>query len=413
MRMKLHRKRRVFRTRSIVPRIILWIVVAAAIITLGFFGAKYLTEHPFEPSTEQSSSQDSQVDSAPAESNSTTDTSEAETPATPSTPTHDNIRGFYLPTAALQDMPKLNQTLEQAAGAGFTHVIFDLKDSDGNLYFRSETTRAAQANAYAETALSIENTEALFTAIREAGLAPIPRLYAFMDNKASRTLASARITPQGNPTYTWYDGVYGSKDARSWLNPYADEAQLYIIELAKELRDLGAAGILLDGVQFPRQTASAYFGDSTLTHSEVLTAFVDKARTMLGENCPVLLSCSANGALGTDTVIYGGNPLTFTPTVASPMLLTGTMPTQFTVGNESVDNTPDNLTATLKTLVSQLALRIKVMPQDSQPTLTPWLQAQDYTPAQIKAAIQGCTDGGTNGYIMYEPNGVYDFAALQ
>ncbi len=406
MRMKLHRNRRVFRSRHPLARGILWAVIAAAVVGLSFFGAKYITEHPLEPDIEQSAAP-APSESTPIEPESTPNDNIPD----PIAPTHDAMRGFYLPTASILNSHSLSNTLQQAANAGFTHVIFDLKDSDGNLYFRSETSRAVQANAFTDNSLSLDEVKATLTTIREAGLLPIPRLYAFMDAKAARVLANARITVQGNPTYVWYDGK-PDNGGRPWLNPYADEAQLYIIEMAKELRDLGAAGIMLDGVQFPRQTSSAYFGDSTLSHDEVLTAFIEKARTMLGDACPVLLSCTADGALGNDTAVYGGNPLTFTPTIASPMLLTGSMPAQFTIGNDTIDNNPDNLAATVTALVNQLSLRIKVMPQDRQPILTPWLQTQDYTPTQIKAAISGCLDGGADRYILYHPDGIYDFTVL-
>ena len=47
MRMKLNRgKRDVFRKRSPIPRILGWTLTAVVIIGLGFFGAKWMTEHP-------------------------------------------------------------------------------------------------------------------------------------------------------------------------------------------------------------------------------------------------------------------------------------------------------------------------------------------------------------------------------
>jgi hypothetical protein len=212
----------------------------------------------------------------------------------------------------------------------------------------------------------------------------------------------------------WYD-ANPANGGRAWLNPYADEAHLYIIDLAKELRDAGAAAILLDGVQFPAQTSSASFGNSANTNmgrDEILTAFITKARTLLGDDCPVMLSCTADSALGTNTLVYGNNPLTFAPTAAAPALLTGEMMSTVTVGTETVQNTPDNLGATVQALVNQMALRIKVMAADKQPSLTPWLQAYDYTPAQIKSAMEGCVAGGADSFILYNPSGSYDFAAL-
>lgn len=411
MGMKLHRNRRVFRSRNLLPRILAWAVGAAAIIALGFFGAKYFTEHPVDTAPD-SAPNESVTNSLPADT----------TPESDDTPSVDDIplvpvgtvRAFYLPHSALNNTDTLNAALTDAAKAGFNSVIFDLKDENGTLYFRSDTARAQQVNSFAADALSAAEVKALFTTIREAGLQPIPRLYAFKDNAAARVLMGARIAHQSDPSWVWYDAD-PANGGKAWLNPYADEAQLYVIELAKELRDAGAAAILLDGVQFPAQTSSASFGNSAninLGRGEILTAFIEKARTLLGDACPVMLSCTANSALGTNTVVYGNNPLTFAPTAAAPALFTGEMKSTITVGTETLQNTPDNLKTTVQALVNQMSLRIKVMAADKQPTLTPWLQAYDYTPAQIKAAMEGCVAGGADSFILYNPSGNYDFAAI-
>lgn len=411
MGMKLHRNHRVFRSRNLLPRVLAWIVGAAAVIAIGFFGAKYFTEHPVN-STPDSTPNESATNSLPAdttpESNDTPDTD-----PTPSV-TADKTRAFYLPHSTLGNADTLSATLTDAAQAGFNSVVFDLKDENGTLYFRSETARAQQVNSFAADALSADEVTALFSAIRKAGLQPIPRLYAFKDNAAARVLAGARIAHQSDPSWVWYDAA-PTNGGKAWLNPYADEAQLYIIDLAKELRDAGAAAILLDGVQFPAQVSSASFGNSAnvnLGRDEILTAFIAKARTLLGDACPVMLACTADSALGTNTLIYGANPLTFSPSAAAPALLTGEMQNTITVGTETVQNTPDNLGTTVQALINQMSLRIKVMAADRQPSLTPWLQAYDYTPAQIKSAIEGCVAGGADSFILYNPNGSYDFAAL-
>lgn len=412
MGMKLHRNRRVFRSRNLLPRILLWVAGAIAVIAVGFFGAKHFTENPVDAAPE-STPNESQVNSLPADTAPESDVP----PSTDTAPTVtvEQMRAFYLPFDKLKNSDTLTATLTKAIEAGFTGVVFDLKDANGTLYFRSETARAQQVNAFADDALSADATKALFSAIREAGLMPIPRLYAFMDNAAARVLTSARVAHQSDPSWVWYD-ANPANGGKAWLNPYADEAHLYIIDLAKELRDAGAAAILLDGVQFPAQTSSASFGSSTnvnLSRNEMLTAFIKKARTLLGDACPVILSCAADGALGTDTLVYGANPLTFAPSAASPALFTGEMKSTLTVGNETILNTPDNLKATVQALVNQMALRIKVMAADEQPTLTPWLQAYDYTPAQIKSAMDGCIAGGADSFILYDASGSYDFAALK
>ena len=411
MGMKLHHNRRIFRGRNPLTRILLWVVTAVAVVAVGFFGAKHFSEHPVGTAPE-SMPNESQVSSLP-ETDSTESSDVPDADPSPSLSV-EQVRAFYLPFSAVKNTDALTATLVKAAEAGFTGVVFDLKDESGTLYFRSETSRAQQVNSFAADALTVADTAALFAAIREAGMMPIPRLYTFKDNAAARALASARISHQSDPSWVWYDAA-PANGGKAWLNPYADEAHLYVIDLAKELRDAGAAAILLDAVQFPAQISSASFGSSAnvnLGRDEILTAFIAKARTLLGDDCPVMLSCTADSALGTNTVVYGNNPLTFAPTAAAPALLTGEMKSTLTVGTETIQNTPDNLQATVQALVNQMSLRIKVMAADKQPTLSPWLQAYDYTPAQIKSAMEGCIAGGADSFILYNPSGKYDFAVL-
>lgn len=412
MGMKLHRNRRVFRGRRLLPRILASVAGATAIIAIGFFGAKHFAEHPTKSEPSESPSSEPNSVSAPADApQSTTSTSSNNDTPTLSL---DTVKAFYLPYSALSDAQTLSNTLTAAADAGFNSVVFELKDSAGNLYFHSRTTRAEQVNSFTADAMTMDEVSALFTAIREAGLLPIPRLFAFMDNAAAKALPAARVAHQSDSTWVWYD-ANPAKGGKAWLNPYSDEAHMYIIELAKELQEAGAAAIMLDGVQFPTQTSSASFGNSANTsmgRDEILTAFIKKAQTLLGEDCPVMLSCTAESALGSNTLVYGNNPLTFAAAFAAPTLLTGEMKATVTVGTDTLQNTPDTLQNTVQALVNQMSLRIKVMGADSQPTLAPWIQAYDYTPAQIKSAVSGCLAGGTDSFILYNPTGKYDFAAL-
>ena len=413
MGMKLNRGRQaVFRKKNTWLRSLLWVVTALAVVALGFFGAKLLDKPPVTDDP------DSSAVSAPDQ---TLDTSGSGTlPSEPAQPTvteptaPSTIRAFYLPVSVLRDTARLSATLEQAKAAGFNSVVFDLKDSAGQLHYRFSCQPAQQVNSYTADAFTAEELAQLFTTLREAGLQPIPRLYAFRDNLGAKALPSARITPQGNSGWTWYDDNPNS-GGKAWLNPYADEAHSYIIQLAQELQAAGATAILLDGVQFPEQTSSASYGNSSntaLARDEVLALFVDKVKLAL-DDCTVILSCTAQGALGTDTAVYGGNPLTFAPTAAAPTILPGSLPATIRIGETVITNSPDTLQQTVQTLVGQMVLRTKVMAADKQPTLLPWLQAEGYSAAQIRQEIDGCVAGGVEQFILYSPTGSYNFAGLK
>lgn len=385
MRQKLHRGRRsVFRKRSPLPRIIGGIVATVAVVALGFFGAKWVNERPDTPPSDTSAP----TVSAPATSAPTDTTPTNPTP--PNTPaTADTVRGFYLPFSALTS-DSLTATLNTAKQAGFNAVLFDLKDAEGNLYYRFTSAAAVQVNSFTTNALTAEQLKSLFSTIRGAGLVPIPRLYAFQDNLGAKALADARISHKKNSGWVWYDGNPQS-GGKAWLNPYTDAAHSYVIGLATELKGAGAAAVMLDGVQFPRQTSSASFGSSTntaLKQDEVLALFTDKARQALGEDCPLLLTCTAESALGTATQVYGGNPLTFGATMASPVLSYG--------GN-------------IQESVQKMILRTQVLEQ--KPTVTPMLRADDLTASQVNEAVGAIVAAGAENFILYAADGQYEFSS--
>lgn len=385
MGQKLHRGRRsVFKRRNPLLRVLATGLAAVAIVAVGFLGAKYLFEHPL------SSGQPDSTDSTPVTSTTATTTTTVAPPA--AVGLDGGVKAFWLPHSALTDSTALAATLKAAKQAGFDSLVVDMKDADGTLYYRSATERAVQVGSFAADALTADGLKALFTTVKQAGLRPIARVYAFRDNAAARVLGDARITPIGNSGWVWYDNN-PANGGRAWLNPYADAAHTYVIDIAKELRDAGAAAIMLDGVQFPGQVSGAGFGtNTTAARNEILTAFVKEAKELLGDACPVILACTADSARGEKTQVYGGNPLTFGAAAAAPML-------------SGQGDTAG--------IIRQMATRIKVIDQAEQPLLTPVLPAENLSAATLKGLVDACAEGGTRSYILYAPSGVYDFAGLQ
>ena len=382
MRQKLHRgKRPVFRKRNPALRIIGTVVVVVAIIAGGFFGAKFISERP------QTAPETQEEQTAPT----TTTTTKPTTKPKDETATLTTVRAFYLPFSALLK-EDLADTLSAAKKAGFNSVVFDLKDAEGNLYYRFNSEYAVKVDGYAEKALTKKQLKNLFALMKEEGLAPIPRLHAFKDNVGSRVLVEARIAYKDNPSWAWFDGVKES-GAKTWLNPYDNDAHEYIGQLAEELKKLGAGAVMLDSVQFPNPaiTGQADFGkdNAKLKWDEVLTLFVSKTKKRLGKNCPLIVACTGESALGDATQVYGGNPLTFAPTMAAPAL-----------SGEGVQEA-------VKTMI----LRTKVMEDADKPALSPLLDIESLSTKQVKALIKKCTAGGADSYILYHPKGSYDFGA--
>lgn len=394
MKRKLRRSRRSVFGRKEMPRglkTFLWLVVCVAVVALGYFGAMLLAGDGL-PRTQPEVSV-SGNDSAP-----TPDTPSVDPDAdgeevvpngggTPQTPAAlSTVRGFYLPASALGS-DTLSTTLSQAYAAGFNAVVFDLKDADGTLYYQFTSAQAKKVNSYAADALTADELTAAFDLIREHGLQPIPRLYAFCDDPAAKVLTDARIAHADNHTWAWYDAD-PNNGGKKWLNPYSPAARDYVGALAEELKAQGAAAVMLDGVQFPSQLSSAYLGEeaATVSKSDALTAFVAAMRTRLGDDCPVILSCTEKGALATDTKVYGGNPLTFGPAMVSPQL-----------------------TAKVQESVEAMLLRMQVL--DDKPDLVPMLKTIGLTAKQVNDTISACVSGGAESFILFDHEGYYEFSA--
>lgn len=394
MKRKLRRSRRsVFGRRGMHPALktLLWVVVCVAVVALGYFGAMLMSEDglpQIQPDVQVGGNDTPSTPDTPA------DKPNADKPTipnkpTPSTPTMtDGIRAFYLPVSALSvDTLSETATLQEAAAAGFNAVIFDLKDEGGTLYYPFTNAQAKKVNAYAPNALTADNLKALFSMMRDAGLQPIPRLYAFCDDLAAKALTDARIGLESNHSWAWYDGD-PNNGGKKWLNPYSPAAQNYVIALAEELQAQGAAAVMVDGVQFPSQLSSAYLGEeaATVTKSDALAAFVAAMRTRLGDDCPVMLSCTEKGALGTDTKIYGGNPLTFGSTIAAPCL-----------------------SGKFQESMEKMMLRTQVL--EEKPALVPMLKTIGLTAKQVSDAISACISGGADSFILFDHEGYYEFSA--
>ncbi len=357
MAMKLRRSRsrsrRMFHKKTVWPRLLGWVLLIAFCAAAGV-GVAYWSENKTADSDP----------TAPTGSTSSSAPTSTTTPTTgttqPPPPAVEKIAHTDL--ATLRDAATRKATLDGLTKDGYTAVLFDLKDETGVLHYAFTGELAKKAKAAADHALTAEELTALIKDCRAAGLEPIARLFAFKDKTATAKLKSGRINWSGDKVTLWLDAA-ASKGGKSWLNPYAEEAQAYITELAVELQQTGFKSLVLDGVQFPEKTFEAYFGTKEQTAEsriEVLSRFVKTLNEQLGDT-RLLVSANWEAVAGADTAVYGGNPLSFGADGICPYLQRADLPAA---------NPEAQLTAEWAQVITRLEF-IK----GQKPAVIPWLAA--------------------------------------
>ncbi len=402
-------RRSSFRHESQAPKILGLIALFAVIVVAGFFAGKLLfgDNAPDKTDPGQTTTTTTTTGSSSTEGTTTTTTTQATTAN--GMPTMNSVKAFYLPTSALSNTETLKTTLQAAKKAGFTGVVFDLKDATGGVWFEATGAHVAQAKSVKDGALTKEQLTAVLTLCENEQMLAMPRLYAFLDRTAPRALTSARIHYAGDPSMGWLDNSAES-GGKPWLNPYSPQAHEYLIGLGTTLRDWGFKAVIYDGVQFPSQLWKAGFGDSAYTSQsklEVLQTFT-KSLTAAMTGCEVSICATGLGTIGESTAVYGGNPLSFGSAYLSPALYPSALGKSLTVGSETLTNLtadPGKAVGAAYRLVND---RIKLMTTDA-PKLLPWLETGAYSTAQIQAEMDALGDAP---FVLYNQNGRYDFTNL-
>ena len=91
-----------------------------------------------------------------------------------------------------------------------------------------------------------------------------------------------------------------------------------------------------------------------------------------------------------------------------------TLGSSLTAGDAQVEAPASHPYEAVKAALAQIQLRLQVIDQAKRPALTPWLQGYDCSADAIKEQIRAVTEvlGKDASYLLYNPGGVYDFAAL-
>lgn len=217
-----------------------------------------------------------------------------ETPPPPERP--DRIRAVLADPEALSEAGLSEPLRNRFAESGANTLILTMKAEGGSLGFFSQTELAVGAGV-SQTDLAVN--DAIRAAAKEPELWLVAKISCFRDNAIPKY--KHKLSIMTGSGYRWYDTEY-----TGWMNPYSEEAQEYLIALAKELAELGFDEILLENCGFPvrgKVSYISYGANASTPFSDVIDDFLGRMEAALSE-FPVAISVLTDA----ETVQNGKNP---------------------------------------------------------------------------------------------------------
>ena len=340
----------------------------------------------------------------------------------------------YLSTEVMEDGDSLDAALSSLARKGVDGVVFDLKDVDGMVRYKSSLELVESNRAQAEDPFVLSRT---LDRIRRAGMIPIGRLYAFKDHTATAHMYESAVKYMDSPV-NWIDDSKAN-GGKPWLNPNDRDAQDYILALVEEAAGSGLGIILLDGVQFPEGVSlnlATYGNTGTLNKSAILADFLVRAKEA-GEKagCQVATTVNLISAAGLSDVRYGDDVGRLISAAGSAVV--EVMPEQFGNGVTSetltlsapVQDPYRTVSQALAASRSALLLGTDEQedgdgdPDQAQPEEKPLLGAviqaytsqslsesanKEYGPQELQAQVRAVQEVGIRSIFYLDPNGAYD-----
>ncbi len=174
---------------------------------------------------------------------------EEEDPQPGQTPTRKKVEGYYLTVEELMaDLPGVLAKLQ--ALPGDTAVLLDVKGTWGYFFYPTKV------GATTSESFDMAVMEQFFETVNALGLYTIARLPAFQDYDFGRNNFSAGLAAPGGYLWTGENNCY-------WLNPTDDTVLSYLIQVIRELRDLGFDEVAFKDFCFPDTEEILFDGDRT------------------------------------------------------------------------------------------------------------------------------------------------------
>ena len=170
------------------------------------------------------------------------------------------VKGLYIPQSTVVNSTELSSAVAMVANSDYTMAVLEMKDRSGRLVWPSACETAA---AYV-TAGTTDVSAAVET-LHEAGKTAAAQISCFCDS----------LLLQHNWSFAlrYADGtICQNEDGSYWLDPYNQTVRGYIIDMVRELAELGFDEVILADLYHPVSEGGFTYSVTTATEPDPVVA---------------------------------------------------------------------------------------------------------------------------------------------
>ncbi|OON97685.1 MAG: hypothetical protein ATN36_02660 [Epulopiscium sp. Nele67-Bin005] len=321
------------------------------------------------------------------------------------------VKGIYVPTYKLD---KIDELIELANTTEVNSFVIDVKNDSGYLVFPTDNPVLVEMGGVSSSANS-QSIPKVLDKLYANDIYPIARVVVFKDKVVGNTYPERMIQD--------HDGnIYHNSSGETWLNPYNKDNWDYILEVCKEVINLGFKEIQFDYIRFHESMNSTRVDLPDENKTEIITEFVDYMVTELS-SYGVFVSADVFGAIITsniDAQIVGQDYQQLITMLDSicPMVY----PSHYgagSFGQASPDLAPYEII--LGAMNASNSVVDKLQEDEQKAIVRPWLQDftaswvnphQVYGKEQVRAQIEAVYDAGLEEWILWNAVANYTEDAL-
>ena len=313
-------------------------------------------------------------------------------------------RGIYV-NATIAGTPRILALADRLLEAGGNTIVFDIKDRPGDLSYDSRVPLAAAINASSES--TIPRPRRLVDLLHRQGIHVVARIACFYDTRLARS--RPELMPRSKRTgEPWHE-----KGQPGWVDPSNPQVQNYLLDIIKEVAEIGVDEIQLDYLRFPTEgnveDAVFAFDPETSAKHQVITGFLHRVRQIL-KPTQILLAADIFGVVAwgnaADVESTGQNLPDLLPLldVVSPMLYPSHFYGRFARIADPVGHP--------YAVVHQGCHNLSRLAAPYAVTVRPWIQAfsyrvPDFDLNYIAEQLRGAEAGGARGWLLWNSAGRY------